>query len=72
MFAAGLAHSYLLLPLAHYLLAGPPGGRYISDAANFFAVNPLIQLLTLAVAAALAAGATAVRRRTTARQLLPT
>ncbi|MBP6787983.1 MAG: hypothetical protein KA170_10385 [Candidatus Promineofilum sp.] len=72
LFAAGLAHSYLLLPLAHYLLAGPPGGRYISDAANFFAVNPLIQLLTLAVAAALAAGATAVRRRTTARQLLPT
>lgn len=63
LFAAGLALSYLLLPLAHYLLAGPPGFRYISDAANFFAVNPLIQLLALAAAAGLAAGATAVRRR---------
>ena len=63
LFAAGLALSYLLLPLAHYVQAGPPGYRYISDAANFFAVNPLIQLLALLTAAALAAGATALRRR---------
>ena len=30
LFVAGLALSYLLLPLAHYLLAVPPGFRYIS------------------------------------------
>ena len=68
LFAAGLALSYLLLPLAHYLLAGPPGFRYVSDAANFFAVNPLIQLLALLAAAALAAGATALRRRRDGRR----
>lgn len=63
LFVAGLALSYLLLPLAHYLLAVPPGFRYISNAANFFAVNPLIQLLALLAAATLAAGATALRQR---------
>ena len=68
IFAAGLALSYVLLPLAHYLLAGPPGFRYVSDAANFFAVNPLIQLLALLAAAALAAGATARRRRRDGRR----
>ena len=59
---AGLALSYLLLPLAHYLLAGPPGFRYLSNAANFFAVNPLVQLAALLAAAGLAVGAGIARR----------
>ncbi len=63
LFLAGLALSYLLLPLAHYLLAGPPGFRYLSDAANFFAVNPLVQLLALLAAAGLAVAAVALRKR---------
>ena len=62
LFAAGLALAYLLLPLAHYLLAGPPGFRYISDAANFFAVNPGVQLAALLAAAELAVGAGIARR----------
>ena len=62
LFLAGLALSYLLLPLAHHLLAGPPGFHYISDAANFFAVNPLVQLLALLAAAGLAVGAQITRR----------
>jgi len=62
LFAAGLALAYLLLPLAHYLLAGPPGFRYISDAANFFAINPGVQLAALLAAAGLAVGAGIARR----------
>lgn len=70
IFCAGLALTYLLLPLAHYLLAGPPGFRYISDAANFFAVNPLVQLVALLAAAGLAVGAAALRHRPAARSLV--
>ena len=40
-----------------------PGGRYISDAPNFFAVNQPVQLLAFLVAAGLAVGATAVRNQ---------
>jgi hypothetical protein len=35
--------AYLLLPLAHHLFATPPGYKYISTGANFFAVNGLVQ-----------------------------
>jgi hypothetical protein len=43
-------------------LAGPPGFRYLSNAANFFAVNPLVQLLALLAAVGLAVGAGMARR----------
>jgi hypothetical protein len=63
LFLAGIGLSYLLMPLVHYLIAGRPGFRYISDAANFFAFNPGVQLLVGIAAAGLAAGATAFRSR---------
>ncbi len=59
--AAGLALSYLLLPLVHYFVAGPPGYRYITTASNFFASTPALQALVLAIAAALAYGAARLR-----------
>mgnify|MGYP005849232337 CR=1 FL=1 len=49
VFAAGLALGYLVLPLAHYL-----GTGYLSAASNFFATNPVLQAVTLVLAAALA------------------
>jgi hypothetical protein len=55
---AGLALSYVVLPLVHHLLATPPGYRYISTASNFFAFNVGLQLLAVAAAAGLAVGAT--------------
>lgn len=63
VFLAGLAISYLGMPLAHHLLATPAEYRYISTASNFFAWSLPIQLAALAVAGALAGGATAARRR---------
>jgi len=51
---AGLAINYLLLPLAHYLLATPPDYRYITTASNFFPESPLLLLATWAVATLLA------------------
>lgn len=54
LFLAGVGLSYLLGPLAHYLLGTPPGYRYITTAGNFFAANPVVQLAALAVAAGLA------------------
>lgn len=63
LFLAGIGLSYLLLPLAHYLFATSPGLRYISTAGNFFAVNPWLQALAVAVAAVMAWGVTAARRR---------
>lgn len=64
LFLAGCAWTYLLLPLAHHLLATPPGYRYITVAANFFAGSTAVQLLTWALAAALAWGAAWLRRPT--------
>lgn len=54
VFLAGVGLSYLLMPLTHYLTAGPPGFRYISNSANFFATNLWLQLLAFCVAAGLA------------------
>lgn len=68
LFLAGVGLSYVLMPLAHYLIAGPPGFRYITDAANFFAANLGVQLLALGLAAALALGATALRLRMVGQQ----
>ena len=62
IFLAGLAQSYALLPLAHYLTAGPPDFRYITNSANFFATNLWLQLLALTLAAGLALAASWFRR----------
>jgi hypothetical protein len=62
VFLAGVALSYLLMPLTHYLTAGPPGFRYISNSANFFATNLWLQLLAFAAGAGLAFAATWFRR----------
>jgi hypothetical protein len=58
---SGLCLSYLLLPLAHHLVATPPGYRYISTASNFFAFSPWLQLCSLLLAALLAIGITRLR-----------
>jgi hypothetical protein len=60
----GLALSYLVLPLVHHLVATPPGFRYISTAGNFFAFSPAVQALAVGVAATMAWGVVAIRRRT--------
>jgi hypothetical protein len=52
-FISGVCWSYLLLPLAHYIFATPAAYKYITAASNFFASNIGIQLLALAIAAAL-------------------
>lgn len=54
LFIAGSCLSYLVLPLIHYLLLVPPQFRYISAAANFFAVNPFVQFLCFGLTAYLA------------------
>jgi len=58
---AGLSISYLLLPLAHHLLATPPGYRYISTSANFFPSSLGLLAASLGLAALMAAGASRVR-----------
>ncbi len=63
LLAAGLALSYVLMPLVHHLIGTPPQYRYITTASNFFAFNGWLQLLALAAAAVLAWGAAAARRR---------
>jgi len=60
--AAGLALSYLLLPVVHHWLATPPDWRYISTSSNFFAVSPFVQAAAVLAAAAMAFGATRLRR----------
>ena len=60
---AGLSESYLLLPLAHHLLATPMAYRYISTASNFFAFNLGLQILVFGVATGLAVAAVWLRRR---------
>jgi hypothetical protein len=62
LFAAGLCASYLLLPLAHYLL-GKPAYRYITTASNFFAFNMGLQILILIAGAGIAIGVTHIRKR---------
>jgi len=62
LLVAGLCWGYLLLPLAHHLLATPSGYHYISAASNFFAFNLGVQALALCVAAILAFGITHWRR----------
>ncbi len=57
IFLAGVGLSYVLMPLTHYLTAGPRGFRYITNSANFFATNPWLQLLAFATAAGLALAA---------------
>ncbi len=60
--AAGLSVSYVIMPLVHYLIATPPGYKYITTAANFFAINPFLQVVVFVVAAAMVFGADRVRR----------
>ncbi len=61
--AAAWSLTYLLLPLVHHLVATPPTYRYISAASNFFAFDPLLQLLTFCVAVGLALATVWLRRR---------
>lgn len=63
LLASGLCLSYLLLPLAHYLLFTPPGFHYISVADNFFAATAPGQAMSLMAAVGLAWGAVALQRR---------
>jgi hypothetical protein len=62
LFLAGIALSYLVLPLLHYILFTPPDYRYISAAENFFASSIGLQALAFGVAAAMAIAVTRVRR----------
>lgn len=62
LLAAGLCLSYLLMPLVHYLVAGPVTVRYISTASNFFAFGPIVQWLVFCTAALLAFWITRLRR----------
>ncbi len=63
LLAAGFGWSYLLLPLAHYLFATPPGYRYITAASNFFAFDPGVQTLAFVVAAAMSLIFSRLRQR---------
>jgi hypothetical protein len=63
VFLAGCCLSYLVMPLVHHLLFVPAAWRYISTARNFFALNPLVQLITLLVAAAMSVGISMLRRK---------
>lgn len=60
---AGLAVSYLLLPLAHYLFFTPPAYRYISAASNFFAFSPGVQVLSWAFTSRTAGTADVLRHQ---------
>lgn len=67
IFLAGVGLSYVLMPLAHYLTAGPADFRYISNSANFFATNIWLQLMAVATAAGLALAASWYRKRLASR-----
>ncbi len=58
LFIAGLNWSYLLLPLIHHLLFTPAQYRYISSSGNFFAINLVLQIITIIVTALICSGAT--------------
>lgn len=58
IYLAGVGLSCLLMPLAHYLTAGPPGFRYITNSANFIAESSLLRWLAFVAAAGLAFAAT--------------
>jgi hypothetical protein len=61
---AGLT-GFVLLTTLHYLLATPPGYKYISTGGNFFADNMPLQLATWAVAWLMVLVATRIRKRFT-------
>ncbi|MBC7227327.1 MAG: hypothetical protein H5T61_08845 [Thermoflexales bacterium] len=63
LLVSGFCLSYLLLPLAHYLLLTPPTLHYITVADNFFASTVPGQALGFAAAVGLAWGAVAFQRR---------
>lgn len=66
IFLAGLSLSYLVMPLAHYLLFTPASYRYISASSNFFPHSIWIQLMVFFVAVNLALGVTRLRRQVAA------
>jgi len=57
---SGLAISFLVLPLLHYVTSRPGHVRYITASSNFFASNPWIQIAAFLIAVGLA---TAANRR---------
>jgi hypothetical protein len=61
-FIAGLAVSYLFMPLVHHTLY-TDGYYYITDSDNFFSKNVWLQLVTWLIAALLSGGITRLRRR---------
>jgi hypothetical protein len=63
LLVSGLCCSYVLLPLAHYLILTPPRYRYISVAANFFALTPGMQLLSFGLAVLFALGTLYFQRK---------
>ena len=63
-YVSGLAVAYLLLPLAHHLLATPPAYRYITASGNFFAAEPILQAAVLLPDAAVSIAASRVTRIT--------
>jgi hypothetical protein len=60
IFWMGVGLSYLLMPLAHYLLFTPPAYRYITASTNFFAFDWRVQAMVLGVAALTAWSSTRV------------
>ncbi len=60
---SGVVLSYLLLPLAHYLLCTPPDIRYITAADNFFARNLSVQVLCFLVSALICGAAVGLQSR---------
>jgi hypothetical protein len=64
---AGACIAYLLLPLVHHIL-GTDGHYYISDSDNFFAQNPLVQVVVWLAAGGVALGLARLRRQLATRQ----
>lgn len=73
-FVSGLIIAYLFLPLCHYLFAGGGEGSshfaYITDSANFFADNALIQIAAWGIVLVLALGMTWLRQRLLLRRTI--
>ena len=61
VFSAGLAMSYLFMPLVHHS-AYTDGYHYITDMDNFLARNGVLQMAIFLAASALAVGATRLRQ----------
>lgn len=62
LLAAGLTLSYLVMPLIHHLFFAPPGYKYISASANFFASSWPLQAAVFLAAALLSVGITYLRK----------